>query len=196
LGEAYYHLGDYENAEAQSRQALVVLEDRVYPFEQAFARWQLGLTLLARDRAEEAAQLFQDCIQSYADYRRQDGVGSAYAGLAIVEFVQGKYGKAWEHTLTALKLLAEFKHFFWMLYALATLALLLAHRGQEIRALEIYNLISRYNFVANSKWFDDVFGRRLETVAKNLPDDKVEMAQEQAQSMDVWGTVSQLLKEY
>ena len=111
LGEAYYHLGDYENAEAQSRQALVVLEDRVYPFEQAFARWQLGMTLLARDQAEEARQLFQDCIQSYTDFRRQDGVGSAYAGLALAEFALGAYDQAWEHTLTALKLLSEFPSF-------------------------------------------------------------------------------------
>ncbi len=54
LGEVYYHLGDYQKAEEQCRQALAVLEDRIYPFEQAFSRWQLGMTLLARDQAEEA----------------------------------------------------------------------------------------------------------------------------------------------
>ena len=194
VGEAYYHLGDYENAEAQCRQALVVLEDREYPFEQAYARWQLGMTLLVRDQAEEACQLFQDCLQSNLDSRRQDGVGGAYAGLALAEYMLEDHDQAWEHTQTALKLLSEFQHFFWMFYALGTAALLLAHQKQEIRAIEVYSLIARYDFVANSKWFEDVFGRYLETVAGNLPEEDVEAARMRAQSMDVWKTASKLLK--
>ena len=193
LGEAHYHLGDYAIAEAQSRQALAVLEDRVYPFEQAFAHWQLGMTLLARDQAEEACQLFQICLHSYSDFRRQDGVGSAYAGLALAEFMLGAFDQAWQHNLTALKLLSKFPHFFWMFYALATAALLLTHRGREIQAIEVYSLISRYNFVANSKWFDDVFGHHLEAIANNLPADDVDSARIQANSMDVWEMVNKLL---
>lgn len=194
MGEAYYHLGDFANAEAQSRQALVVLEDRVYPFEQAYARWQLGMTLLVRNQAEEACQLFQNCLQSYADFRRQDGVGSAYAGMALAEFMLGDHDQAWEHTLTALKLLSKFPHFFWMFYALATTALLLANRGREINAFEVYSLISRYNFVANSKWFEAIFGHHLDAVANNLPAENVDSARIQANSMDVWETVKELLE--
>jgi predicted ATPase/DNA-binding SARP family transcriptional activator len=196
LGEAYYHLGDYEDAEAQTREALAVLEGRVYPFEQSFARWQLGMTLLALDQAEEACKNFQICIQSYTDYRRQDGVGSAYAGLARAEYALGDYDQAWEHTLLAVRLLLEFQHFFWMFYALATMALLLAHRGYEIRAVEVYSLIKRYNFVANSKWFEDVYGQHIENISKGLPAKKVEAARSRAQSMEVWDTTKRLLEEF
>ena len=151
------------------------------------------MTLLARDQAEEACQLFQICLQSYSDFRRQDGVGSAYAGLALAEFMLGAFDQAWQHNLTALKLLSKFPHFFWMFYALATAALLLTHRGREIQAIEVYSLISRYNFVANSKWFDDVFGHHLEAIANNLPADDVDSARIQANSMDVWEMVNKLL---
>lgn len=193
LGETYYHLGDYQNAEAQSRQALAVLEDRVYPFEQAFARWQLGMTLLARDQAEEAHQLFQVCIQAYADSGQQNGVGSAYAGLARAEFALGDYDQAWEHTLLAIKLLSEFRHLFWMFYALSTATLLLAHQGKYERAIEIYSLILGYNFVANSKWFEDIFGVYIEAIAADLSAEVVQAAQERAQSLDIWKVVRELI---
>ena len=58
LGEVHDHLGDYENAEREIRQALAILADKDHPFEQAFARWQLGMTLLVEDRAAEARRLF------------------------------------------------------------------------------------------------------------------------------------------
>jgi tetratricopeptide (TPR) repeat protein len=196
LGEAYYHLGDYENAEIQSRQALVVLEDRDYPFEQAFARYQLGMILLVRDQAAEASELFQDLIQAYQDYRRQDGVGSAYAGLALALYKLGDFKTAWEYAITALKLLSEYQHFFWLFYALGTTALLLAQRKEEIQAFEVYCMISRYNFVANSKWFQDVFGKYInENLAYSLPVEVVEEVRERAESMDVWGAVSDLLEK-
>lgn len=194
LGEAYYHLGDYAMAETQCRQALGVLGDRGFPFEQAFARWQLGMTLLACDQVEEARQLFQTCLQSYTEFRRQDGAGSAYAGLALAEFMLGDHDLAWEHTRAALKLLSKFPHFFWMFYALATAALLLVHQAREIQAIEIFDMISRYNFVANSRWFDDIFGHHLETVADNLPSENVDSARIQANSMNVWETAKKLME--
>ena len=69
---------------------------------------------------------------------------------------------------------------------MATAALILAYCGQEIYAIEVYSLVSRYNFVANSKWFDDVFGHRLESVVNSLPTQEVDVARKRAQSMDVW----------
>jgi predicted ATPase/DNA-binding SARP family transcriptional activator len=195
LGEAYYHLGDYDNAETQSRQALITLQDRDYPFEQAFARWQLGMTLLAREQAEEAAQLFQDCLQAYSEYRRQDGVGSAHAGLALAAYKLGAYAQAWEHCLKALRRLSEYQHIFWMFYALGTMALLLAQQAQVTQAIEIYSLIRRYNFVANSRWFQDVIGRHLDQTAANaLPATEVAAARKRGEAMQVWATVNQLLE--
>jgi len=193
LGEAYYHLGDYENAERQSRRSLEVLADKDYPFEQSFSRWQLGMTLLVRNRAEEARQLFLDCISACAESGRQDGLGGAYAGLARADFALGDYDQAWENARMAIKLLGEFRHFFWMFYALATAALLLAYQGDHERAIEIYSLISRFDFVANSKWFEDVFGQQITTLSAALPQEKRQAAQEKAQTLEVWQTAEDLL---
>jgi hypothetical protein len=80
-----------------------------------------------------------------------------------------------------------------MFYALATTALSLANRGREIQAIEVFSLISRYNFVANSKWFEDVFGLHLDAVASNLPAYDVDSARIRANSMDMWEIVNELL---
>ena len=71
---------------------------------------------------------------------------------------------------------------------------MLAHREQEIRSIEVYNMIFRNNFVANSKWFEDVFGCHLEVVANSLPTEEVKTARIRAQSMGVWETVNTLLE--
>jgi tetratricopeptide (TPR) repeat protein len=196
LGEAYYHLGDYENAEREGRQSLEVLQDRDYPFEQAFSRWQLGMTLLAQQRYDEARQLLLECINLSSEGSRRDGVGSAYAGMARAEFALRSYDQAWEYALSAIEILLEYRHLFWMFYALATLALLLGHQGQDEQAIEVYSLLSRYDFVANSKWFEDVFGNEIEGITANLAPDNVQAAQERAQSLDVWETAQKLLDSH
>ena len=54
---------------------------------------------------------------------------------------------------------------------LAGIALLLADEGQVERAVELYALASRYPFVANSRWFEDVAGSQITAaVAANLPE--------------------------
>jgi len=124
IGEAYYHLGNYEEAEREGRRALDVLRDKDYPYEQAYARWQLGMTLLSRNQAEEASLFFQNCVQAYSDGNRRDGLGSAYAGLARAKFAMEAYDQAWVDALTSIRYLTEYRHIFWMFYALATTALL------------------------------------------------------------------------
>jgi tetratricopeptide (TPR) repeat protein len=122
-------------------------------------------------------------------------VGSAYAGLSLAACKLGDYDQAWEHCLTALQLLLEYQHLFWMFYALGTMALLLAQQAQVTQAIEIYSLIRRYNFVANSRWFQDVIGRHLdETAANALPATEVAAARKRGEAMQVWATVNQLLE--
>jgi predicted ATPase len=194
LGEAYYHLGDYEHAESECRQAIRMLEGRFYPFEQTFSRWQLGMTLLAQNRVEEAHELFEKCMHSYENIRRLDGLGSAYAGLACAALALGNVDPAWEHSLAAIKLLSKYRHIFWMFYALGSTALLYVHQGEELRAIEIYSLIRRYNFVANSQWFTDVFGRRINSYNQYLSKKQIEAAHVRVQSMDIWDMVNALVK--
>ena len=59
----------------------------------------------------------------------------------------------------------------------------------------MYALASRYPYVANSRWFEDVFGRHIEAVAATLPPEAVEAARERGRARDLDATVKELLAE-
>lgn len=93
----------------------------------------------------------------------------------------------------ALRLWAEFGTFISLLYALPAVALLLADQGEHERAVELVALASRYGFVANSHWFEEVVGRHIAAVAATLPPGVVAAAQKRGRARDLNATVMELL---
>jgi hypothetical protein len=71
----------------------------------------------------------------------------------------------------------------------------LAAEGQELQAVELYALASRYPFVANSIWFADVVGQKIEAITATLPPETVTAAQERGRARDLWETATELLAE-
>lgn len=82
-----------------------------------------------------------------------------------------------------------------LLFALPLVALLLADQGEQERAVELYALASRYPFVANSCWFEDVAGSHIAAVAATLPPEVVAAAQDRGRVRDLEATVAELLVE-
>jgi hypothetical protein len=71
----------------------------------------------------------------------------------------------------------------------------MADRGEKERAVELYGLASRYEFVANSRWFEDVAGRRIAAFAATLPPEVVAAAQKRGRARDLDATAKELLAE-
>jgi hypothetical protein len=61
--------------------------------------------------------------------------------------------------------------------------------------VEIYALASRYPYVANSQWFEDIAGKQITAVAATLPPEVVAAAQERGRARDLQETVAELLVE-
>ena len=61
--------------------------------------------------------------------------------------------------------------------------------------MQFYALASRYPYVANSCWFEDVAGRHIAAVAATLPPDIVAAAQARGRARDMEATVAELLVE-
>jgi len=72
-----------------------------------------------------------------------------------------------------------------------------AEQGQEgpLAAVELYALAARYPCVANSRWFEDVFGRQIDALAETLPAEAVEAARKRGRARDMWETAKELLAE-
>jgi hypothetical protein len=61
--------------------------------------------------------------------------------------------------------------------------------------MELYALASRYPFVANSHWFEDVVGRHIGAVTATLHPQVAAAAQERGRGRDLVATVGELLVE-
>ena len=84
-----------------------------------------------------------------------------------------------------------------VLHTLPAAALLLADRGEAERAVELYALASRYPYMANSRWFEDVAGRHIVAAAhpEGVPPELAVAAQERGRERDLWATLEELLTE-
>jgi hypothetical protein len=78
----------------------------------------------------------------------------------------------------ALEIGVDLGAFMPVMYGLPVAALLLADHGAVDRAVELYACASRYDFVANSCWFEDMAGQQIRAMAASLPAEAVESAQE------------------
>ncbi len=147
-----------------------------------------GAFLEARELAEESAKLYQE-IGEWAEV----GETLAVLGYAFRELRQ--YAQANRHFCAALRMAAELRAFLPALYSLPGAALLLAEAGELVRAVEVYALASRYAFVANSRWFQDVVESQMSVAVAALPPDVVAAAEERGKTWDVWQAAAELIDE-
>jgi predicted ATPase/DNA-binding SARP family transcriptional activator len=193
IGETYHMLGDNRRAEEFCRQGLAILED-ASPFYRGFAYWFLGLTLLACRKLAEAEQAFLASQTLYQEIHRTMGVGSALAGLARVALEIGNLDEATQYAWQALYYLEQNRHYFWVLYALADLALIFARRGEVEQAVELYATLQSQPFIANSAWFDDLFTQPILTCTTSIPAAVLDGARRRGAACGVWQAVEALLK--
>jgi len=196
------HLESYEEARSAARLALSVSEASGNQEVAAQSRMELGRLALAEGAYGAAQEWLQ---QSVAVYERVGGmywiVGEALAALACAAWGLGQPAQAEEQLGQALSLAFDTHNTPTALYALPAAALLRLDGpgglGQpDIEgAIELYALASRYPFVANSSWFEDVVGREIAAAAKALPSEIVAHAQERGRARDLWATVEELLEE-
>jgi tetratricopeptide (TPR) repeat protein len=155
----------------------------------------LGSVALADGAHAEAQQLLQESVVVSRERGTREAVGWALAVLGYAARGLVRLDQAGSHLREALETAAE-GGFTTLMLALPALALLLADRGEVERAVELYALASRYRFVANSLWFEDIAGKHISAVAAALPPDVVAAAQERGRARDLDATVRELLEEW
>jgi hypothetical protein len=89
----------------------------------------------------------------------------------------------------------ELSSFVVLINGLPAAALFLADDGQDLRAIEIYALASRYRYVADSQWFEDIAGRHIAALAATLQPEDAAAARERGRARDLDATVGELLTE-
>jgi predicted ATPase len=194
LCEAKAHLGRYEEARALGQAGLAFWRGSgLWPV--GFACFGSALAALAVEGYADAQDLLAESSSCFQEFGHRENLGWALAVLGYAARGLGQASRARAHLCEALGITADIGAFMPFLYGLPAAALLLADQGQAEWAVELYAMASRYGFVANSRWFEDVAGKHLTGVAAALPPEAVAAALLRGRARDVEATVKELLIE-
>jgi len=72
---------------------------------------------------------------------------------------------------------------------MAAAAFLQATENEAVSALEYYTLAQQHPFIANSRWFADVVGKRVAAASATLSSEAALLAATRGETMDMWETV-------
>jgi tetratricopeptide (TPR) repeat protein len=198
MDRVHLHLGRYEQTRAVVQMALTHARETDTPAGIAYPLLTLGQVALAGEAYAEAQRFLHKGIAILQEIGHRAELGPVLALLGIATRGLGQLPQAQQHLYEALRTvpaklsLGLLEH---TMYTLSAMALLLADQGEKERAVELYALASRYPFVANSRWFEDVAGQHIAAIAATLPPEVVTAAQERGRARDLDATVAELLAE-
>ena len=206
-------LAQYERAHTLVEMSLPISREAGFPRETEICLCVLGCVALAeairhlgagtgphlqdagkaREAYAEAQRLARESAVIAREIVTAHDLASALAVLAVAARGLGNSHQAWKHLGEGLQIYAELGFPIALIYLMPATALLLAYAREHERAVEVYALASRYPFVANSRWFEDVFGRHVDAIAATLPPEVAEAARERGRARDLHATVKELL---
>jgi tetratricopeptide (TPR) repeat protein len=195
LGDALMHLGRYQDARAQLQQSLRLARETDYQLALECSFVYLGWVALGDEAYADARRWFQDGMRAVQSSGRRANMIRALAGLGFAERGLGNRRQAREHFCAGLETASDLGFTEWFLHCAGAMALLLADEGHKEQAVELYALVLRYPWVANSQWWEDIAGKQIAAVAATLPPDVVAAAQARGRARDLQATVRELLEE-
>jgi tetratricopeptide (TPR) repeat protein len=195
LARARLHAGEYVAARAEAEATISAAQEVDWGRGLGYAQVVLAEVALVEGGYAQAYHLLQESLAHLREYADQpwDVHHSTWLGLAARGLE--RRDEAWRHLATALERTGKGPRFLELMTVLAGIALLLADEGQVERAMELYALASRYPFVANSRWFEDVAGNQMKAAAATLPEAVVTAARNRGQARVLHATVAELLAE-
>ena len=194
-GEILQLMGRYELAEEEHRRNVASVEASGWTAPETWMRFVFAAALLGRESYSEALQVLKPSLAALEQSHSISMLGRSLAAAARAELGLGNTDTAWAHVRRALDLLSG-RHYFWLLEAIAASAAVLAARGEARQAVELYALVRRHPYAANSPWFEDVYGRLVMQAATTLDPTVIAAARSRGETLDLWQAARRLLSEH
>jgi hypothetical protein len=189
------HLGRYDQARIRAQVTLDYCRESDSLHQMASALLLSIRVALAEEAYGEADRLAQQVLAIHQKTGQQEGRAELAAVSAVIAYASGKREEMRQHVCEMLESAIREGRFQSLMLALPVTALYLAVRAQVERAVELYALASRYPYVANSRWFEDVAGREIDALTATLPQEVVAAARERGRARDLEATAAELLAE-
>ncbi len=199
LGTAQMHSGRYTQAATTLGKALEVLrQEGIWRWE-AFCLAQMGCLALLEKEASSAIALLQQSAINYRQMGFTGELGTALGGLALVQHMQGLEEQAWASLNEALCIAVSIHGRITLLTLAAALIVMLADSSRWEHAVEAYYAVMTDPIVANSRWFVDMIGNRIELARDHLPKEVFLAAEKRGRTsdpFDVFGKLAQEIKSW
>jgi predicted ATPase/DNA-binding SARP family transcriptional activator len=201
LARLQISLGQIKGAQGQYEEGFRLVQQGLDLAREADDQWGIGYGLvtlgrvsLAQGAYDQARDLLQESTVRFAK-TSYSGLGCAHANLGCAMHMLGDPERARQHVWRGLQIAAETYDIPCLTSIIPAAALLMAGQGRVERAVELYALASRWALVANSRWFQNVYGRHVDAAAATLPPEVIAAARERGRARDLRATVDELLDE-
>jgi tetratricopeptide (TPR) repeat protein len=185
--------GQYAEARAYGELALSLDRDGDLVGYDCYALWLLGAVAIALDEREAAQGWLEKGVALARGHRVPESLPNHLLGITALR--RGQPSQARRYCFDALREVTKTRNVTELITVLPTMALYVANRNEVERAVELYALASRYPFIANSRWSEEVVGEPIAAMAATLPPDILTAAQERGRARDLWATADALLNE-
>lgn len=192
---ARLELGQYDAVLTQGESSLALYRSRNDSWSIAFVLNCLGRVDLVNGDAERAVTRLEESANILYGMNERSLLPEVLFCLAIAHRDHGYRDQAVACLADGVRMILETGPLSPMRFELPAMALLLVDDGEVERAVELYAAAQQSNYIANSRWFKDVVGQRVEQAKPALPSRSATVAEEQGAKRDLWQTAKELLDE-
>jgi DNA-binding SARP family transcriptional activator/tetratricopeptide (TPR) repeat protein len=194
LAWAWLHQGDYEQASVWAGRSLENARKVDDPLI-GVSLISMGEVELAENRLAEALERLQKALAETRAREQFLITGMALEDLAYTARALNQPDQARLYLFQCLEEAASMGSFRIAIHALPAVALLETDQGRIERAVELYALACKYPYISNSKWFEDIAGKHIESASASLPAETFAAAKTSGRLLDFWETIKQWLGE-
>ncbi len=188
---AFLHQGNYVQAELHSELSLSAAYQSKIPRYIAKALWNKGQLALFRRDTRITEQIFEECLSVIEGINLMGCHELPLVGLAYNAFRQDDLLAMKSHLSNALQIAVGDKNFLSLLEIFPAASLYLLKRRQISFALEVYAIVSKFAFVANSRWFEEIVGQHINAIR---PAASIMKRDRYFKEDDIWSTTTQLMR--
>lgn len=194
LTNAAIGLGHYSAARVTSKEILETSRIWGHLAEKGVALTLLGKVCFVEGDLTKARSCLLEGASILVELQR---VNQAVP-LAILSYVFRALGdskSAHNYLASALHSCMKLRYTYSIMCCLPAAALIAADDGRTERAVELYGVAQQFGNIRNSRWFEDVAGRELNSMRASLPPEVVKAAEARGRELDMWQTAEDLLHE-
>jgi DNA-binding SARP family transcriptional activator/predicted ATPase/tetratricopeptide (TPR) repeat protein len=195
LGIGQMHSGKYTLAVKTLQDALTAARQDGLRREETHDMAQIGCLALALGEPEQALADLQNSVAGFRQMGYAGELGMALGGLALSQHRLGQYSQAWAALWEALRIAVETHSRFTLFTLPAALVVLLADARRWEQAVEAYAVVMTDPIVANSRWFADMVGNRMDLAREHLPAEVLQAAESRGREGDLFDALGRLAVE-